>query len=294
MKLHAILSFALFLTPACLWAQAAPVVTPELPGYRLVWADEFNEDGAPDAASWECEEGFVRNNEAQWYQKENATVHDGVLVLTARREHRANPHYNPASTKWGERRDSIHLTSASVQTRHHRLFHYGRIQVRARIPASRGSWPAIWLKGEGKPWPHCGEVDVMEFYEKGGVRSILANACYGGKRGESVWNTKVVPFTHFTQRDSLWATQFHLWEMEWDASAIRISLDGELLNNIPIAHTIDGRDSTFNALQQPMYLLLNLAMGSSGGRIEEATLPARYEVDYVRVYAREADERKQP
>lgn len=268
---------------------ASALSAQEVPGYRLVWQDEFSEDGAPDPAKWGYEEGFVRNREVQWYQPQNAVCRDGVLVLTARPESRPNPTYEAASKHWGCQRKDITLTSGSVTTRGKFDFLYGRMEVRARIPAARGSWPAIWLHGDGRPWPECGEIDVMEFYERSGVRSILANACWGSaKEGVSEWDTEVVPFTHFTAKDSLWATQFHLWRMDWDKDFIRLYLDDELLNEIDLSGTCNGgKPDGFNPMRTPMYIILNLAMGSSGGKIDEAALPMRYEIDYVRVYQKE-------
>lgn len=257
-------------------------------GYRLVWHDEFDKPGRPDPANWTYEHGFVRNHELQWYQSDNAIVtEDGVLQITARAEERPCPWYEEGSEDWRHNRKSIELTSACVKTKDLHVFQYGRILVRARIPAFRGSWPAIWMLGskEAYGWPSCGELDIMEFYERDGVRSILANACWGDDRGGSVWNTKVVPFTHFTEKDSLWATRFHVWRTDWDEDYIRIYLDDELLNEIDLGKTVNGRhghgDNPFRA---PMHLLLNMAMGSSGGRVDAEALPARYEVDYVRVY----------
>ena len=75
MKSFTILSLALVLTSVC-HAEPTP---PE--GYKLVWSDEFNVDGAPDPKSWVFEEGFKRNRELQWYQKDNAVCKDGVLVI---------------------------------------------------------------------------------------------------------------------------------------------------------------------------------------------------------------------
>src|SRR4029453_1411666 len=64
----------------------SPEGPPTYPGYTLVWADEFNRDGAPDPANWTYERGFVRNRELQWYQPENARQANGFLVIEARRE----------------------------------------------------------------------------------------------------------------------------------------------------------------------------------------------------------------
>ena len=66
----------------------------------LVWADEFNKPGPPDPTNWTFERGFVRNEELQWYQPENASCRDGMLVIEARRERLANPSYDPNSSSW--------------------------------------------------------------------------------------------------------------------------------------------------------------------------------------------------
>lgn len=282
-----VLSLLLAATVAPLSAQAPRQLDG---GYRLVWNDEFNVDGAPDSANWSFEQGFVRNREWQWYQADNARVRDGSLVITARNETFANPLYEAGSTDWRKQRPQVECTSACAITKEKREFCYGRFLVRARIPAARGSWPAIWLLGSKRHygWPSCGEVDMMEFYPKYGTRSILANACWGDEHNNSVWDDCAVPFTHFTAKDSLWATQFHLWRMDWDKDFIRLYLDDELLNEIDLSKTINGTPGgKQNPFHAPMYLLLNLAMGSSGGKVDSSAMPMRFEVDYVRVYQKQ-------
>jgi beta-glucanase (GH16 family) len=69
-------------------------------GYQLVWADEFDRDGRPDPANWTYESGFVRNQELQWYQPENARVENGLLIIEARRERRPNPLYGTEGGTW--------------------------------------------------------------------------------------------------------------------------------------------------------------------------------------------------
>lgn len=297
--------------------EVAPIVPDTLAGgYCLVWHDEFSHDGRPAAADWDFEQGYVRNKEWQWYQADNAEVRDGVLVITARREDRANPlrpeetspvgkrvgtseavtpqpsqsgTKSPTPRDWRSERERIECTSACVITKDRHAFRFGRLLVCARIPASRGTWPAIWLLGSKRDygWPSCGEVDMMEFYPRGSHAQLHANACWGNDQGGSVWDSQAVPFSHFTSRDSLWATQFHLWRMDWDEHRIQLYLDDELLNEIDLTRTRNGAhghgDNPFHA---PMYLLLNLAMGSTGGPVDEASLPARFEVDYVRLYQR--------
>ncbi|HIU55826.1 MAG TPA: glycoside hydrolase family 16 protein [Candidatus Gallibacteroides avistercoris] len=255
--------------------------------YQLVWQDEFDQDGTPNPDFWTYENGFVRNHEAQWYQPQNATIRDGVLVITGKRETKPNPNYRKGAANWQENRENIEYTSASVITKGLKEFQYGYFEIRARIPACRGSWPAIWLLGStGKyGWPSCGEIDIMEYYPRNGQNLLHANACWGDDNGKSVWDSAHVPYSEFTQQDTEWASCFHVWSMDWTEKYIRLYLDGRLMNEIDLSKTINGKHGQYeNPFHKPMYLLLNLAMGSSGGNIQEENLPMRYEIDYVRVY----------
>jgi len=255
--------------------------------WRLVWSDEFARDGRPDTTVWTFERGFVRNHEDQWYQSDNAYCSNGCLVIEARRDSLPNPTYRPDSRHWSRQRPLIRYTSASLNTSRSFSFTYGRMEVRAKIPTAPGSWPAIWLLGKGMPWPSCGEIDVMEYYRIQGVPHILANAAWGDDRPyHAVWNSRRIPFRHFTQRNPAWSSQFHVWRMDWDSLSIRIYLDNEPLNEIPLATTVNGTvGGGANPFRSPQYILLNLALGGdNGGPIDDTTFPLRYEIDYVRVY----------
>lgn len=257
-------------------------------GYRLVWGDEFDYVGAPDSTKWTFERGFVRNKEPQWYQPDNARVADGCLILEARAEHADNPDYDPASTDWRYSRKGAEVTSSSVRTRGLMHFLYGSLEVRARIPARDGAWPAIWTLGLTNPWPSNGEIDILEYYEVGGEPKILANAAWGSDTaGAGRWNTKRVPYSHFTDRDPQWADKFHVWRMDWTPDHIRIYIDDELINDIDITGTINGKNAGEgeNPFHKPHFMLLNLALKDYSGKgIDPATLPIRYEIDYVRLY----------
>ncbi|MFI5382540.1 MAG: family 16 glycosylhydrolase, partial [Tepidisphaerales bacterium] len=137
--------------------------------WRLVWSDEFDYKGPPDPAKWDYEEGFVRNNEAQFYTRgrlENARVEDGMLIIEGRREHFANPKYSPDATRGSASRQFADYTAASLITRNKVDWTYGRVEVRAKLPQGRGVWPAIWMLGSNTRsvgWPAGGEIDNMEF-----------------------------------------------------------------------------------------------------------------------------------
>ncbi len=265
---------------------AAPAATPlhgeptpaPPPGYTLVWSDEFEREGAPDPTKWGFENGFARNRELQWYQAENARCEGGLLVIAARRESRPNPRHEAGSRDWRKARAKVEYTSASVTTRGLHSWLYGRIEVRARIDVRPGMWPAIWTLGVEGRWPANGEVDIMEYY-KG---EILANA-FWGKVGSHQPASDVVrkPLGKFPGPH--WADAFHVWRMDWDEKEIALYIDDELINRIPIMEKqrLPGQPHPF---QQPHYLLLNLAVGANGGDPTPTKFPARFEVDYVRVY----------
>lgn len=256
-------------------------------GKKLIWSEEFDNDGPLDSLNWNFEKGFVRNHEDQWYQSENAYCKDGLLVLEARKENRANPLYKPGSTEWRSSRPAIEYSSASVNTRGKQEFQYGTMEVRARIPVASGAWPAIWTLGRDMPWPSNGEIDVMEYYRINGMPHILANAAWGkDKPNDAEWNSKTVPFEKFLAKDPDWASKFHIWRMDWDKDYLKIYLDDELINEISLEDTYNGKiGKGTNPMRQPHYVLLDLALGGDhGGPIADEALPMKFEIDYVRIY----------
>lgn len=251
---------------------------------KLVWSDEFNVDGPIDGNFWNFEEGFARNHEDQWYQDQNAYCKDGLLVIECKQETRPNPLYKEGSEEWRESRKNIEYTSSSVNTRGKKDFKYGTLEVRARIPVGPGAWPAIWTLGIDKEWPSNGEIDIMEYYRIDGIPHILANAAWGtDQRFNAKWNTQTVPFSKFLQEDPAWASKFHIWRMDWDENSLNIYLDDLLINHTDLKDTVN--PDGFNPMQQPHYILLNLALGGDhGGLIDPTAMPLRYEIDYVRLY----------
>ena len=101
---------------------------------KLVWSDEFNNTGAPDANYWNFENGFLRNEELQWYKGENAECRGGALVITGKKERVVNPKYVPGSSNWKTNREYAEYTSTSMTTYGKFDFQYGRLEVRAKIP----------------------------------------------------------------------------------------------------------------------------------------------------------------
>jgi beta-glucanase (GH16 family) len=239
--------------------------------YKLVWSDEFNTDGKP-ASHWTFENGYVRNNEAQYYTNstDNAYVKNGSLYIVGRRNHLDHDY-----------------TAASLNTKNSFTFTYGRIEVKAKIPTAGGAWPAIWTLGNKWDWPSCGEVDIMEYYTGG----VLANAAWATSTAwQAHWDSVKISLSHWTDKDKNFFNNFHVWREDWDSNYIRLYLDDELLNEIELSKTFNemsgNKENPFRAHDGfGHYILINLALGgNNGGTIDDNAFPMEYVIDYVRIY----------
>jgi beta-glucanase (GH16 family) len=250
-------------------------------GYHLVWSDEFDVNGAPNPDNWGFEQGFARNEEAQWYQPDNASVQAGFLIIEGRREQVPNPNYQAGSGDWKKNRQFADYTSSSLHTRDRQSFQYGRFEMRARIVAEAGLWPAFWTLGVAGEWPSCGEIDIMEFYNS----RLHANvACGTSTQWQAKWDSASKLVTDFGDAD--WDAKFHVWRMDWDEQQIALSVDEQQLNTSNLADMLNANGSS--PFEQPHYILVNLAIGGlSGGNPANTAFPSRYEVDYVRVFQKD-------
>jgi beta-glucanase (GH16 family) len=203
-----------------------------------------------------------------------------LLVIEARRERVANPNFDPRSDRWQRNREFAEYTSACLLTRGLHEWRFGRFEIRARIDARAGLWPAIWTLGSARRWPGCGEVDIMEYYRG----DLLANAAWSSGRSQRPrWDTVKRPIAKFN--DSNWASRFHVWRMDWDQDFIQLYVDDESLNRVDLSRTFNGDSHRVNPFREPHDLLLNLAIGGTqGGDPSNTAFPAEFEIDYVRVY----------
>lgn len=256
----------------------SPAPRPE--PWKLVWADEFSTYGPPDARKWNFEAGFARNEEAQWYQLQNAWCRAGILTIEARREKKPNPDFEAGSSDWKKKRPFAEYTSSSLTTLGLHSWRYGRFEMRARIDTRSGLWPAFWTVGTQGEWPSSGEIDIMEFYRA----KVLANVAWGtSQRWNARWDSTSTPLSELGGPD--WSSKFHLWRMDWDANAIRLFVDGRLLNETLLKDTVNGDAQKLNPFRSPQSIILNLAVGGqNGGDPAPTEFPARFEVDYIRVF----------
>ncbi len=244
---------------------------------NLVFFDEFEYEGSPDEEKWHHQvippnNGSWFNDELQHYtaRTENSYVSDGTLKIKALKEQ----YSYGASTK--------SYTSARLNSKY--AFTFGRVEVRAKLPAAAGTWPAIWTLGancnetgsffEGQygsgQWPGCGEIDIME--QTGWDKNTIISHFHWGDRNtgeyKNVGGTAPVANT---------SGEFHVYSMEWTSSSIKTFVDGKLIYELP-----NSREKPYD---HPHYLLLNIAMGGNlGGAINDDFQESSMEIDYVKVF----------
>ena len=247
-----------------------PVGAVELSDKKLVWSDEFEKPGLPDSAKWSYEKGLVRNGEKQFYtdkRLENARIEDGHLIIEARKE----------------KLDGGEFTSASLISQGHAAWTYGRIEVKAKLPAARGTWPAIWMLPNdigSTGWPRCGEIDIMEHvgYDPGKIHGTLHTETFNHTKGTQRGAELFVP---------TFSSDFHIYSIDWSKDKILMEIDGK------IYATFDRKPGDTVSewpFDKPFYLILNLAIGGGwGGQkgIDDSAFPQRMEVDFVRVYQKQ-------
>jgi beta-glucanase (GH16 family) len=248
-----------------------------IPGWTLVWSDEFNTDGLPDAAKWNYDtdrnQAGWYNNELQYYARdraENARVEGGRLLITARRESLTS-----AADYGGQR-----YTSARLLTRGKASWTYGLVEVRAKLPCGRGTWPAIWMLGSGGVWPDDGEIDIME--QGGQNKAEVLGTIH--TRAYNYFNGTLGPGQGAKAPLADACTAFHDYQLDWDANRIVISVDGTPFFTYANPNTGDYARWPFD---RPQFLLLNLAIGGDlGGAVDHGAFPSQMEIDHVRIYQR--------
>jgi beta-glucanase (GH16 family) len=235
--------------------------------WTLVWADEFDRDGPPDPAKWSFEvqpPGWV-NDELENYtdRAENAHVEGGHLVIEARRDSYGGHTYSSARLHTAGKADLL----------------YGRIEVRAKLPQGRGTWPAIWMMPTDNHygwWPQSGELDIMEHvgHDPGVVHASAHTAKYYWKNNNQKTATIVV---------SDFATAYHLYSLEWYFDHVDAFVDDIKY------FTFSDEHSGWEAwpFDQRFHVILNVAIGGVWGGaqgVDDAIFPQRMEIDYVRLY----------
>lgn len=235
-------------------------------GRRIVWEDDF--DGATLGDGWNITTRVVNpNGEEQAYtdRSTNVRVADSTLILECHRE-------SYMGQAW---------TSGRVDTNDLHEFHFGRMEARMKLPHGWGFWPAFWMLGAnsgvaldesgvatviGQPWPECGEIDIMESYNFS--TNYTSGAIWGGG-SENSWHGPIA------------RTDWNVYALEWTPETLEFYVNDTLNWTWPT--------STISAMQKPMYLILNFAVGGNTPTDETTPDTAQALVDWVRVYAPAGD-----
>lgn len=242
----------------------------EIPGWTLIWSDEFDKDGLPDANKWGYDVGDHGwgNQELQYYsayRSENARVENGKLIIEARRDFYNDKEY----------------TSARLVTKGKGDWIYGRLEIRAKLPSGRGTWPAIWMLPSvwslgNKGWPDNGEIDIMEHvgYNQNVVHASIHCNKYVHTSGTQ--KTATINISDAT-------SAFHNYIVEWDENQIKAFVDDKLY----FTFLNEGKGWEYWPFYKSFHLILNIAVGGTWGGakgVDVSIFPQKMEVEYVRVY----------
>lgn len=262
-------------------------------GLKLIWNDEFDGDSL-DTTKWSYQYGTGSqygldgwgNSEEQYYtdREENVKVEDGKLIITAIKEE--SPYEGKPYTSGRIRTvtDEDEVLFATT---------YGRAEARIRMPKGEGLWPAFWMLPADPSiydqWASSGEIDIME--ARGRLPQVIGGTLHYGKN----WPNNVYKGEEYTFPEGTDITDFHVYSVEWEPGVIRWYVDEECYYSTEqwFATGKEGAaEFTYPApFDVPFYILLNMAVGGTfdpSANLDNAEFPATMEVDFVRVYQKEA------
>lgn len=235
-------------------------------GKKIVWQDEFDYKGEPDMTKWayDAPDAGKYNQELQTYtnSRDNSFVKDGNLTIRAKKD---------KDGKW---------TSARLYTSYKANWTYGYIEVRAKLPAGKGTWPAIWMMPQTDnygSWPASGEIDIMEFvgFAPDVIHTSIHTTAYNHRKATQKTRSSTI---------SKVCEEYHTYAAEWSEKGIFFYVDNEPF----FFFTNDGKGTSATwPFNKPFFLILNVAMGGSwGGQMgmDPKLKSADMLVDYVRVY----------
>jgi beta-glucanase (GH16 family) len=239
---------------------------------RIVWRDEFS-GYSLNLGKWRFDtsrnkQGWF-NGELQYYsaaRPKNLRLQGGRLIIEAH-------HETPKQfSDWGGQR----YTSGKIVSK--QAWTYGFYEVRAKLPCVRGSWPAIWMLPKAmKKWPDDGEIDIMEQVgaEPNLVYASLHTALFNHVKKTQRSAQRLVPTS---------CTTFHRYQLDWRPGSITIGADDRGILRVRNDQPGGKGAWPFNT---PFEMILNLAIGGdwAGAKgVDDAAMPQRMEVDYVRVW----------
>ena len=236
------------------------------PGYTLAWSDEFSGSTLnPQSWNFESGGGGWGNNELENYtsRPQNLFLSQGNLIIEARQESYGGSNY----------------TSARINSAGKQQIQFGRIDIRAKLPVSKGMWPALWMLGSNFSsvgWPACGETDIMELI---GVNpsQVVGSMHWKQQDGsEGTYNNS------YSLSGQDFSQQFHVFSLIWSQDSVQLLTDDHMYVNGSI-HNVTSGVYPFNS---PFFFIFNVAVGGDWPGPPDGTtiFPQRMFVDYVRVF----------
>ncbi|XP_023948455.2 beta-1,3-glucan-binding protein-like [Bicyclus anynana] len=281
-------------------------------GGELVFSDEFN---SFDLGRWQHELTLAGggNWEFQYYDnnRTNSFTQNGVLFLrpslTADQfgahflrngnlnieggqpaDRCTNPQWYGCERRGTQNNPINPVKSARIRTVQSFNFRYGRVEVRARMPAGDWLWPAIWFMPTHNSygsWPASGEIDLVE---SRGNRQMFSNGLHIGTQeagstlhfgpfpGQNAWSR-----AHWLRRNGNgWDRNFHNYQLEWTPDFMRFSIDNTELGRITPTNAGLWQFGGFNTspfqnpwrfgtkmapFDQQFFLIMNVAVGGTNG-----------------------------
>ncbi|MEP7144237.1 MAG: family 16 glycosylhydrolase [Ferruginibacter sp.] len=236
------------------------------PGYNLTWSDEFTGNSI-NQGNWNFESGGSGwgNHELEYYtgRIQNALQSNGKLIIEARNEPFGGSNY----------------TSARMTTQNKKLFKFGRIDIRAKLPVTKGMWPALWMLGSNissVPWPACGETDIMELVGSD-PKKVVGTGHYANSAGthDSKGGSYSMIGEDFSQK-------FHVFSIIWEQDSIQWLID----NMVYYTMTKASAGTTAYPFNSEFFFIVNVAVGGDWPGPPDGTtgFPQRMFVDYIRVF----------
>ncbi len=236
---------------------------------RPLWHDEFNgRTQILNKRFWNIEKGYKLwgNNELQHYNDSNISFRDGCLVISA--------------TKTDKE-----YTSVRINTEGKKLFLYGRIEARIKLPYGNGMWPAFWMMGEDfrkVGHPSCGEIDIMEMV--GGydnkTNKLSDSVIYGSiHKPRNEYDNIISKTAKYDLKTSL-SEDFHIFGIVWSKDKIDFYIDNT------VYYTVDITGDENKIFHKKYFILLNLAIGGNwpGPPTNNTVWPQEMLIDWIRVY----------
>lgn len=230
---------------------------------KLVWEENFSEpvlnesvwnfelgDGCPNLCGW-------GNNERQVYTTKNHEIKNGNLIIHAKKEGNS-------------------YTSTKITTKDKKIFQYGRMEARAKLPVGHGIWPAFWMLGQNISqvgWPKSGEIDILEYIGRE-PHMVFTTLHTQDSHGNTI-NTKKTSFPNIEEG-------FHVFALDWTKDKMDFFVDDVLV------YTFQPEIKNENTwpFDKPFYFILNVAIGGNfgGPAVDDTVFPQDFIVDYIKVY----------